>query len=106
MLQSLLAAGLSPRPVTVDEHPLAGYPTSAELHAHPGLRHVPLAQVRRGDLVSYTSDATGRVVHVAIALGGGRMIESPNQRGVVRVVDLTTVRGGETIAPTAVRPFT
>ena len=105
VLQSMLAAGLSPRPVTVDEHPLAEYRTSAELYAHGGLRHVPLAQVQRGDLLFYTSDATGRVVHVAIALGDGKMIESPNQRGVVRVVDITTERGAETIAPSAVRPF-
>ncbi|MCI2239626.1 NlpC/P60 family protein [Paenibacillus sp. TRM 82003] len=105
VLQSMLAAGLSPRPVTVDKHPLADYRTSAELYAHGGLRHLPLAQVQRGDFVFYTSDSTGRIVHVAIALGGGKMIESPNQRGVVRVVDITRKRGAETLAPTVVRPF-
>ncbi|MGI4894641.1 MAG: NlpC/P60 family protein [Janthinobacterium lividum] len=105
VLQAMLAAGLSPQPVSVALHPLPDYATSVQLYAHGGLRHLPVAQVQRGDLVFYTSDSTHRIAHVAIALGGGKMIEAPNQSAAVRIVDITTKRGAETIAATVVRPF-
>src|SRR5207244_163070 len=43
---------------------------------------VPLSHVRPGDLLFYEHPVVG---HVAMYVGGGRMIESPNSRGEVRI---------------------
>jgi gamma-D-glutamyl-L-lysine dipeptidyl-peptidase len=48
---------------------------------------VPLAQVLPGDLLFYESPVVG---HVAMAIGGGRMIEAPNSRSEVRIVPIRT----------------
>ena len=49
-------------------------------------RPVPLSRVRPGDLLFYESP----VGHVAMAIGHGQMIESPNSASVVRVVPIRT----------------
>jgi len=49
-------------------------------------RPVPLARVRPGDLLFYESP----VGHVAMAVGHGEMIESPNSASVVRIVPIRT----------------
>jgi len=48
---------------------------------------VPLAKVEPGDLLFYEHPVVG---HVAMYIGGGRMIESPNSAGEVRVVPVRT----------------
>jgi cell wall-associated NlpC family hydrolase len=48
---------------------------------------VPLSRVRPGDLLFYEHPVVG---HVAMYLGGGRMIESPNSRSDVRIVPVRT----------------
>jgi len=48
---------------------------------------VPLSHVRPGDLLFYEHPVVG---HVAMYVGGGRMIESPNSRGEVRIVPVRT----------------
>jgi cell wall-associated NlpC family hydrolase len=58
-------------------------------------RHVPLSQMRRGDLLFWGSD----IHHVALYLGNGMMIEAPESGSVVRV---TAVRYGG-IVPYATR---
>ncbi|MER7012645.1 NlpC/P60 family protein [Saccharopolyspora sp. NPDC000359] len=60
-------------------------------------RRVPLSQMRRGDMLFWQTG--GRVHHVALYLGGGRMVEAPYSGSQVRV---TSVRYGG-IAPYAVR---
>lgn len=59
-------------------------------------RHVPLSQMRRGDLLFW---GRAGIHHVAMYLGGGMMIEAPESGMVVRV---TPVRYGD-ILPYAVR---
>jgi len=47
---------------------------------------VPLAQVKPGDLLFYETP----VGHVALAAGGGLMVEAPNSASEVRVVPIRT----------------
>ncbi|WP_338056159.1 NlpC/P60 family protein [Saccharopolyspora spinosa] len=60
-------------------------------------RRVPLSQMRRGDMLFWQDG--GRIHHVALYLGSGRMVEAPYSGSQVRV---TAVRYGG-IAPYAVR---
>jgi gamma-D-glutamyl-L-lysine dipeptidyl-peptidase len=48
---------------------------------------VPLAQVKPGDLLFYEHPVVG---HVAMAVGDGRMVESPNSASEVRIVPIRT----------------
>ena len=50
-------------------------------------RPVSLAQARPGDLLFYEHPVVG---HVAMYIGGGRMIESPNSASEVRIVPVRT----------------
>jgi hypothetical protein len=102
VLQAFYAAGLDPQPISVDKHVLPDYPTSVELFNHPGLRHYPLAQVQRGDLVFYTDTRTGVNNHVAIALGGGQLLEAKD--GDVHVSLLNRTLSTQTIVPEVVDP--
>jgi len=102
VLQALYSAGLDPQPISVDRHVLPAYRTSRELYRHPRLRHVPLALAGRGDLVFWRSRATGKVNHVAIYLGHGRVLEAVTPRvHYARLANRRTQR----LMPTAVRPF-
>jgi cell wall-associated NlpC family hydrolase len=60
---------------------------------------VPLSQMRRGDMLFWQDG--GRVHHVALYLGNGKMVEAPYSGARVRV---TAVRYGG-IAPYAIRMF-
>ncbi len=62
-------------------------------------RKVPLSQMRRGDMLFWQDG--GSTHHVALYLGGGRMVEAPYSGSQVRV---TSVRYGG-IAPYAIRLF-
>jgi cell wall-associated NlpC family hydrolase len=48
---------------------------------------VPLAKARPGDLLFYEHPVVG---HVAMYVGGGKMVESPNSRSEVRLVPVRT----------------
>ena len=50
-------------------------------------RPVTLTQMRPGDLLFYEHPVVG---HVAMYIGGGRMIEAPNSRSEVRIVPVRT----------------
>jgi cell wall-associated NlpC family hydrolase len=50
-------------------------------------RPVPLAKMLPGDLLFYEHPVVG---HVAMYVGGGRMIEAPNSRSAVRIVPVRT----------------
>jgi cell wall-associated NlpC family hydrolase len=66
-------------------------------------RLVPIDQMQRGDLLFYSdggSASNPRKYHVAIYLGGGKMIEAPNPSAPVRIVN---VRRGD-LVPYAGRP--
>ena len=56
-------------------------------------RLVPVGQMQRGDLIFYSdggSASNPRKYHVAIYLGGGKMIEAPNPSAPVRIVNVRT----------------
>jgi cell wall-associated NlpC family hydrolase len=48
---------------------------------------VPLSQMLPGDLLFYESPVVG---HVAMSIGGGKIIEAPNSRSEVRIVPVRT----------------
>jgi cell wall-associated NlpC family hydrolase len=105
VLQSLYSAGLDPRPISVLKHPLPEYRTSLELYRHPRLRHVSATKMRRGDLVFWKKRTTGRVNHVAIYLGDGKILEASSGADKVRVVSIRSPKPGQKRMPTVVRPF-
>lgn len=49
--------------------------------------HVPLSQLRRGDLVFYATNVAdpATIHHVGIYIGGGRMVDAPYTGAVVRI---------------------
>ncbi len=103
MLQVMYAAGLHPTGVSLRLHQTTDYSTTDALLADRGLRHIRLNQVRRGDLVFFTSNRTGRVNHVALALGKHRVIEAVEP--VVRIGPLAD-RSSQRLHAVAIRPFT
>ncbi len=105
VLQGLYRAGLDPQPITVDKHVLPAYRTSRELYEHDGFRHFPLAERQRGDLIFYRSNETGKVNHVGIYLGNGRILAAVSGPDTTRIGTVTTRRYTQTIMPTVVRPF-
>jgi cell wall-associated NlpC family hydrolase len=102
VLQAMYSAGLHPMGVSLRLHQTQAYRTTDALLADPGLRHVPVGTVRRGDLVFYASRTTGAVNHVALALGNGRLIEAVEpQVRLARLGDRST----QVVYPVAIRPF-
>jgi hypothetical protein len=103
VLQALYRAGLDPQPISIDKHVLPRYRTSKAMYQHDRLRHVRLANKRRGDLIFYRKDSTGDINHVAIYLGHGRMVEAKGDD--VHVTRVGRHYFDQSIASTVVRPF-
>ncbi|MFC5994473.1 NlpC/P60 family protein, partial [Pseudonocardia hispaniensis] len=61
-------------------------------------RQVPLAQMQPGDMLSWARN--GRNYHIALYIGGGKMIEAPYSGGQVRI---TPVRYSGGLLPTVSR---
>lgn len=80
VMQGLYAAGVDPYPVSCLRHSKPGYEyESRNLWANKKFKSVPYTKKQRGDLVFYRSQA-GAIIHVAIYLGNGKVIESwPNK---------------------------
>ncbi|WDF83328.1 NlpC/P60 family protein [Lacticaseibacillus pabuli] len=75
--QALYAAGISPLPVSSIQHAHPGNEWNCRPLAASGrFKTVSYANRQRGDLIFYTNPSDGRVWHVAIYLGGNRVIES------------------------------
>ena len=102
VLQAMYSAGLPPGGVSLRKHQTTDYSTTDAMLADPGLRHISLDQVRRGDLVFFTSNRSGKVNHVALALGPSRVIEAVEPE--VRIAPLAD-RSSQRLHGVAIRPF-
>lgn len=52
--------------------------------------YVAKTNIQPGDLLFYSFDGTGKISHVAIYLGNGKMIHSPKTGDTVKITDMTT----------------
>ncbi len=95
-LQALYAGGVVVAGITTDLHVQATFATTKALYASR-LPRVPLAQLRRGDLIFYGSP----ISHMAIYLGNGRIVEAV--RPAVRTA--STFADGLVAQPYVLRPF-
>jgi len=50
--------------------------------------HVNRSDIERGDLLFFATTGGGRISHVGIYIGGGRMVHAANQRSGVRTSDI------------------
>ena len=80
IMQALYAAGVDPYPVSCVRHSKAGYEyESRNLWTSKKFKAVPYSKKKRGDLIFYRGGG-GAIIHVAIYLGDGKVIESwPNK---------------------------
>lgn len=99
-LQALYRAGLDPQPINVIKHAWPTYRSSRELYNHPKLKHYPLAQRKRGDLIFYRNSA-GSIYHVGIYLGNNKMVHTDVMGKPARVQSIYYAD----LAPQVVRPF-
>lgn len=48
------------------------------------------SNLQPGDLIFSSTNGSGRVTHVGIYVGEGKMIHAPNSKGVVKKVDINS----------------
>lgn len=80
VMQALYAAGVDPYPVSCVRHSKPGYEyESRNLWKNKKFKSIPYTKKKRGDLIFY-SGRGGAIIHIAIYLGNGKVIESwPNK---------------------------
>ncbi|MCQ4635604.1 NlpC/P60 family protein [Anaerovorax odorimutans] len=86
VMQALYAAGVDPYPVSCVRHSKPGYEfESRNIWKNKKLKTVPYTKKQRGDLIFYRG-RSGAINHIAIYLGGGKVIESWPNKVVIRPV--------------------
>ena len=77
VMQCLYAAGFDPSPATPEHHakPENEY-DSRTIYKYVNIRHVKASEMKRGDLIFYNKPGTNVIIHIAIYLGDGKVIES------------------------------
>ncbi len=77
VMQCLYAAGFDPAPATPAHHarPENEF-DSRTLYKYVNMRHVSYSEIKRGDLIFYKNEKYNVIIHVAIYLGDGKVIES------------------------------
>ena len=76
-MQCLYAAGFDPAPATPKHHALPENEyDSRTLYHKVNMKHVSASEMRRGDLIFYRNPNGSIIIHVAIYLGDGKVIES------------------------------
>lgn len=87
VMQALYAGGINPAPISAIHHAFPGNEwNSRNLWASKKLMHVAYNHRQRGDLVFYYQPGTYTIWHVAIYLGGNRVIESWPPRIMVQPI--------------------
>ena len=77
VMQCLYAAGFDPAPATPAHHALPENEyDSRTLYHKVDMKHVSYSDLKRGDLVFYRNPKGNIIIHVAIYLGDGKVIES------------------------------
>ncbi len=77
VMQCLYAAGFDPAPATPAHHALPENEyDSRTLYHKVNMKHVSYSELKRGDLVFYRNPKGSIIIHVAIYLGDGKVIES------------------------------
>ena len=77
VMQCLYAAGFDPYPATPAHHALPENEyDSRTLYNQTPMQHVSYSNIKRGDLIYYKSGRGNIIIHVAIYLGNGRVIEA------------------------------
>lgn len=102
MLQAMYSAGLHPKGVSLRKHQTQSYRTTDAMLSDPGLHKIPVRKAKRGDLVFYESRQTGVVNHVALLIGGHKVIEAVEPK-----VRIGPRKGRDTVRlhKVAIRPF-
>ena len=75
VMQCMYAAGYDPAPISPMRHALPAYEYESRNMWKLPLRHVPLSERKRGDLIFY-DNGYGTIIHVAIYLGNDQVIEA------------------------------
>lgn len=86
VMQALYAAGVEIKGINPVTHSWAGHEyESRNMWEHANFKKIPYSEKKRGDLIFYKG-SSGRVNHVSIYLGKGKVIESwPNKVRVAKV---------------------
>lgn len=86
VMQAMYAAGVDPKPVSSVRHAKAGYEyESRNIWKLKQLKTVPYSKKQRGDLIFYQG-RNGAINHIAIYLGGGKVIESWPDKVVIKPI--------------------
>jgi uncharacterized repeat protein (TIGR02543 family) len=95
VMQAMYSVGFSPKPSSSYRHMFPAYEyESRQMWYNNKIKKIPYSEMKRGDLVFYLG-SSGTVNHVAIYLGGGKVIESYAPKVMISGI---TARGHSKVA--------